>query len=77
MVSQIHKNELKKEEGVLPLLNNSIGSCEALLGDWKGLLFMFQDDSIKEETSKIVGNFDDSNVKEFGEGDPFSHATAK
>lgn len=64
MVSQVHKNELREEENVLPLLNNNNGPYEALPSDWKGLFFIFQDDSIKEEPYEIVVNFDDSNIEE-------------
>lgn len=38
---------------------------------------MFQDDSIKEEPSKIVGNFDDSNIEEIEEDTSLSHPIDK
>jgi len=47
MVPQDHKNELKEEENALPLQINNVCPYEALPSDWKGLFFMFQDDSIK------------------------------
>ena len=63
MASQAHKNELKEEENALPLLNNNFGPYGAPPSDWKGLFFMFHDDLIKEEPSKVVGNSDDSNIE--------------
>lgn len=62
---RIHKNEPKQEENDPPLLNDN----GALPSEWRGLFFMFQDDSIKEESSKIVGNSNDSD-----EDASFSHA---
>jgi len=38
---------------------------------------MFQDDSIKEDPSKIVGNSDESNIEEIEEDDSLVHATDK
>jgi len=73
MVSQVHKNELREEENALPLLNSNVGPCESLPSDWKDLFFMFQDDSIKEEPSKIVGNSDDSNIEEIEEDASLGH----
>lgn len=58
-------------------MNNNIGPYEALVDDWKGLFFMFHDDLVKEKPPKMVGNFDDSNVKETEEGAPFRKATDK
>jgi len=77
MVPQIDKNELREEENAPPLLNNNVGPYETLPSDWIGFFFMFQDDSIKEEPSKIVGNYDDSNIEEVEEDASLGHATDK
>ena len=75
IISQVHKNELREEENALPLLNNNVGPYEALPSDWKGLFFMFQDDSIKEQPSKILGNSDGSDIEKTEEDASLGHAT--
>lgn len=77
IVSQIHKNELIEEENAPHLLNNIVGPYKALPSDWKDLFFMFQDDSIKEKPSKIVGNSYDSNIEEIKEYASLGRATDK
>lgn len=77
MVPQFHENKFMKEENSPPLVNNNVGSHEDLSSDWKGIFFMFQDDSIKEEPSKIVVNYDDSNREKIEEDASLGHVTDK
>lgn len=79
ILSQIHKNEPKEDENAPPLSINNIGPCEALPNDWKGLFFMFRDDNnlVKEESSNLVDNFNDSSEKEIKEDASISRATDK